>query len=52
MSKQFPDTFRELFKPCCIPALSVCRKRFLPSWMTGTFADLGSESNNTSITHA
>lgn len=51
MSKQFRDTFSELFKPCCTPVLSVRKKRFLPSWMTGTFTDPGTESNNTCITH-
>lgn len=51
MSKQFRDTFSELFKPCCTPFLTVRKKRFLPSWMTGTFTDPGTESNNTCITH-
>lgn len=51
MSKQFRDTFSELFKPCCTPVLGARKKRFLPSWMTGTFTDPGTESNNTCITH-
>ncbi|XP_071533023.1 G-protein coupled receptor dmsr-1-like isoform X2 [Panulirus ornatus] len=51
MSQQFRDTFRELFKPCCVPVLAICTPGITAGWKAVPLAERRAETNNTGITH-
>ncbi|KAK8727712.1 hypothetical protein OTU49_009419 [Cherax quadricarinatus] len=51
MSQQFRETFRNLFKSCCMSVLTLPASRYTPSWKAVPSVDSGRNANNTCVTH-